>query len=331
MLDFTQAGTWAAAALACAALGIGTPAHAQQGAKYPDKPVRVIVTWPAGGAVDVGTRAVMNALSASTGQAFIVENRPGANGSIGTEAGARAKPDGYTIIVGNTDTFAISPYVYPNLKYDPVRDFEPIAPLGTLPLALTLRSAFDGNTAADVVRLAKAQPGKLTYGSWGVGSLGHVGLALFEREADIEMLHVPYQGGAPATAAIMGNQIDMLVTQVPLAQSQQQAGKVKVLGVTSAARSSLFPDIPTIAEQGYPSYVAEQWVGFFFPKGTPEPFAQEMAKAINAYVQSGKGQAQLREIGYDATGGSAADLRSIVARDNQRWSAIVKEKGIRNQ
>lgn len=329
MLHFIKARTWTAFAIAYAAFG--AVAHAQQASTYPDKPIRVIVTWPAGGAVDVGTRAVMNALSASTGQPFIVENRPGANGSIGTEAGARAKPDGYTIIVGNTDTFAISPYVYPNLKYDPIKNFEPIAPLGTLPLALTLRSEFNGSTAADVVRLAKEQPGRLTYGSWGVGSLGHVGLALFEQAAQIEMLHVPFQGGAPATAAIMGNQIDMLVTQVPLAQSQQQAGKVKILGVTSAKRSSLFPDVPTIAEQGYPSYVAEQWVGFFFPGGTPQPFVQAMAKEINAYIHSAKGQTQLRDIGYDPTGGSAADLRSIVASDNQRWSAIIKERGIRNQ
>ena len=314
-----------------AALAFVTSAYAQQSPRYPDKPVRVIVTWPAGGAVDVGTRAVTNALSISTGQPFIVENRPGANGSIGTEVGARANPDGYTIIVGNADTFAINPYVYPNLKYDPIKSFEPIAPLGTLPLALTLRSQFTGSTASDVVRLAKEQPGKLTYGSWGVGSLGHVGLALFEQAAGIEMLHVPYQGGAPATAAIMGNQIDMLVTQVPLAESLQKAGKVKILGVTSAKRSSLFPNIPTIAEQGYPSYVAEQWVGFFFPSGTPRQFSQVIAKEINAFVQSPNGQAQLREIGYDATGGSGTDLTTIVVNDNKRWSSIIKERKIRNQ
>lgn len=297
-------------------------------AKYPEKPIKMIVTWSAGGPVDVGARAVANALSQSLKQPVLVDNKPGASGMIGTEAGAKSPADGYTIVVGNADTFAMNPNLYPNIRYDALKGFDSIAPLGTLPLVLALRSDFGGSSGTDLIRLAKAQPGKLTYGSWGIGSLGHVGVVMLEQIANIDLLHVPYQGGAPAQAALMGNQIDMLMTQVPFAENQQKIGKMKILGLTSAKRSAIYPNVPTLAEQGFPGYAAEQWVGFFVPTGTPQTVREVLTREINAYLKSPTGASQLKEIGFDASGGSAADLTAIVANSYERWGKLIRDRKI---
>jgi len=305
---------------------VATGAIAQ--AAYPDKPVRMIVTWPAGGPVDVGARAVAQGLSEKLKQPFVVDNRPGANGIIGTEAGARAAADGYTVIVGNVETVALNPHVYQGLKYNPLKDLEPVAMMGRLPLALVLRSEFAAANGSELIHLVKSKPKQFTYGSWGVGSIGHLGVAMAEQIAGLDMLHVPYQGGAPAQAALMANQIDMLLVQVPFAEQQQKAGKMKVLGLTSAARSPQYPHLPTLSEQGFKGLNAEQWVAFFVPANTPPDVKQLLAREIAAYVSSTKGAQALKQIGFDPSVATPTEIAGLVKLEYDRWGGVVRDKGI---
>jgi len=317
-------GLSAAAALAF------VPQARSQADRYPSRPIRMIVAWPAGGGVDAGARLISQALPARIGQGVVVENRAGASGVIGTEIGAAAAPDGYTVIVGSVDTFEINPHTLA-VKYDSFKSFEPIAPLGRFPMALVARSGLPASSIKEVVAEAKANPGKITYGSWGIGSLGQLGLAMFEQNAGIELLHVPFNGGTPSVQALLGNQIDLLVMPLFQADVQAKAGKLKILGITSSKRSNIYPDMPTLAEQGYPAYDWEQWVGFFFPARTSPGARDFLAREINAYLRTPEGLAATREMGYEATGGSSQDLRDMVAKGHERWGRIVRERNIRVQ
>lgn len=311
---------------AAALFGATSTAMAQAG--YPDKPVRVIVTWPAGGPVDVGARAVAQGLSERLRQSFVVENRPGANGIIGTEAGVRSAPDGYTIVVGNVETLAINPHVYRNLKYEPQRDLEPLAMMGKLPLALVLRSELGVISGPDLIQMVKRKPKQFTYGSWGVGSIGHLGIAMAEQIAGLDMLHVPYQGGAPAQAALMANQIDMLLVQVPVAEQQQKVGKLRMLGLTSEARSAMYPNLPTLAEQGFKGLNVEQWVAFFVPARTPVAVKGLLSQEISGYVASPKGTQDLQQIGLAPVTMPPDEIAALVKRENQRWGAVARDKAM---
>lgn len=320
----------APAAFAATLAGGALPAAWAQD-KYPSRPVRMIVAWPAGGGVDAGARLMAQALSQRIGQQVYVENRAGASGMIGTEYGASQPPDGYTVIVGSVDTFEINPHTLPQVKYDPLKSFEPVAPLGRFPMALCARSGLPQNTIKEVVARAKAEPGKVTYGSWGIGSLGQLGLAMFEQNAGIELLHVPFNGGTPSVQALLANQIDLLVVPLFQADVQAKAGKLKILGITSSKRSNIFPNMPTLAEQGYPAYDWEQWVGFFMPAGTPAAVRDALSQEINAWLKTPQGQAATREMGYETTGGTPQDMRTIVAKGYERWGKIVKERNIKVQ
>ncbi len=303
-------------------------AGAMAQAPFPERPVRMIVTWPAGGPVDVGARAVAQGLSERFKQSFVVDNRPGANGIIGTDAGARAAADGYTVIVGNVETLALNPHVYQGLKYNPLIDLEPVAMMGRLPLALVLRSEFAAANGTELIQLVKSKPKQFTYGSWGVGSIGHLGVAMAEQIAGLDMLHVPYQGGAPAQAALMANQIDMLLVQVPFAEQQQKAGKMKLVGLTSEARSPQYPHLPTLSEQGFKGLNAEQWVAFFVPAHTPANVKQQLTREIADYVSSAKGTLALKQIGFDPSVATPVEITGLVRREYDRWGAVVRDKGI---
>lgn len=295
---------------------------------YPRKPVKIIVAYSAGGPMDVGARALAAGLTKALGQPFVVENKTGASGRIGTEAVLRAEPDGYTLMYAIADQLAINPHIYPNASYDPLTAFEPVAPLGRMPMVVALRSGLNTSTGQSLVKLAKASPGKLTYASWGPGSLGHLGGAMMEQSAGIEMLHVPYQGGAPAQAALMAGQVDMLLVQVPFAEQQVKAGKMKILGLTSPKRNPQYPDIPTLAEQGFPGYAAETWSGVLLPKGTPASVKAKLAHAINDFVTSPTGQAQLKEIGFEVMTESPAEFAAFIRAENDRWGKLIRARRI---
>lgn len=314
--------------IACGATG--TAAQAQTDDRFPSRAIRMIVAWPAGGGIDAGTRAVAQGLAKRTGQAVIVENKLGASGVIGTEYGARAAPDGYTIMVGNIDAFSINPHVLP-VKYDPERSFEPVLPLGSYPMAVAARSAFPGNTVADVVKMAKAEPGKLTFGSQGTGTSGQLGIVMLEQMAGIEMLHVPYNGGSPSVAALLANQIDLLILPLFQADTFQKSGKIKILGITSGKRSALFPQYPTIAEQGFPQYSWQQWLGFYLPAGSPLKAKQFLETEINAFLKTPEAAATFRDMGYESTGGTATELNALMVKDSATWGQLVRSRKIQAQ
>ncbi|VTU27916.1 Argininosuccinate lyase [Variovorax sp. PBS-H4] len=305
------------------ALTFGGPAQ-----DYPVKPVRVIVAYNAGGPMDVGARALAAGLSKALGQPFVVENKPGASGRIGTEAVVRAEPDGYTLMYAIADQLAINPHIYPNTGYDMLTAVEPVAPLGRLPMVLALRPTFSEGTGQGLIKLAKASPGRLTYASWGMGSLGHLAGAMMEQIGGIEMLHVPYLGGAPAQAALLAGQVDMLLVQVPYAEQQAKAGRMKILGLTSAQRNPGYPAIPTVAEQGFPGYVAETWSGLLVPKGTPASVKAKLARAVNEFVTSPAGQAQLKEIGFEVMTGGPSDFAAFIRTEYDRWGSLIRTRRI---
>lgn len=319
--------------IACTAIALlGGSAFAQTtaGDKYPSRPIRMIVAWAPGGGTDVATRILAQGLTQRLGVSVVVENRGGATGVIGTQSGAEAAPDGYTIMVGTVDTFEINPHVL-SIKYDPLKSFEPIAPLGRLPLVVVASPRFKGSSATDVVKMAKADPGKLTYGTWGIGSLAHLGFAMFEQQAGIEMLHVPYTGGPQSVQALISSQIDLLVVPTFQADSLAKEGKLKIIGLTSAKRSTIFPGIPTMAEQGFKEYDWEQWTAFFFPAGTPRAMRDLIGREINGWLKTSEGLAATRQLGYEVVGGSPNDLKSMVVTGNERWSKVVRQRNIRVQ
>ena len=295
---------------------------------YPRKPVKIIVAYNAGGPMDVGARALAAGLTKALGQPFVVENKPGASGRIGTEAVLRAEPDGYTLMYAIADQLAINPHVYPNTGYDALTAFEPVAPLGRMPMVIALRSDFSESNGQALVKLAKASPGKVSYASWGAGSLGHLSGAMMEQIAGIEMLHVPYLGGAPAQTALMAGQVDMLLVQVPYAAQQVKAGKMKILGLSSPRRNPQYPDIPTLAEQGFPGYSAETWSGVLVPKGTPAAVKATLARAIHDFVVSPTGQSQLKEIGFEVMTEGPAEFASFIRTENERWGKLIRARNI---
>lgn len=295
---------------------------------YPDKPVKIIVGYSAGGPMDAGARALAAGLSKALGQPFVVENKTGAAGQIGTTAAMRAASDGYTLMYAIADQLVINPHLYPASKFDPLAAFEPVAPLGRMPMMLAARSDFEANTGQALMKLAQASPGKLTYASWGRGSLGHLAGEMMEQIANIEMLHVPYQGGAPAQTALLAGQVDMLLVQVPFAEQYVQTGKIKILGTSSATRNPSYPDIPTLAEQGFPNYAAETWSGILLPKGAPATVRDTLARAINAFVTNPEGKAQLEEIGFEVMPQSPVEFGAFIGHESERWGNLIRERHI---
>jgi tripartite-type tricarboxylate transporter receptor subunit TctC len=317
--------SWLRRLLLCALSAASLAAAAQD---YPAKPVRIVVAYNAGGPMDAGARVLAAGLTKALGQSFVVENKPGASGRIGTQEVLRAAPDGYTLMYAIADQLAINPHVYPNSGYDALTAFEPVAPLGRLPMVLALRSNFSASNGQDLIKLAKAEPGKVSYASWGNGSLGHLAGAMMEQIAGIDMLHVPYQGGAPAQTALMAGQVDMLLVQVPYAVQQLSAGKMKILGLSSPKRNPQYPNIPTLAEQGFPGYSAETWSGVLVPKGTPAPIKAKLAKAIHDIVATPAAQTQLKEIGFEPMSEGPAEFGAFIRTEYDRWGKLIRARNI---
>ncbi len=246
------------------------PAHAQSQTQPAaqtwnrDKPIRLIVPWAPGGAVDGTSRALASGLGERLKQPVIVENKPGASGMVGAAYAAASAADGYTFFMGNVDTQVVNPLLFPKtLRYDAVTSFEPVMELGRVPMAVVERAGIDVKNAQDLVRLARDKPGATSYGTWGVGSTAHLAFALLELQTGVDLNHLPYQGATPAYAALLGGHLEFVLAQVPWAVATAKEGRVRILGVTSAQRSSLDPSIPTMAELGFKDYAVEQWVGIF--------------------------------------------------------------------
>jgi tripartite-type tricarboxylate transporter receptor subunit TctC len=315
-----------------AALSLAVPiaAHAQGG--YPTKPVRLIVAFPAGGSTDIIGRLVAQRLSQSLGQQVIVDNRGGAGGIVGTEIAARANPDGYTLTMGTTSTHVIAPAAYGNakIKYDPIKDFEPITLVASTPYLLVVHPGVKANTLKEFVALAKSQPGKLNYASAGSGSTTHLAMEMLKHTAGMDIVHVPYNGNGPAGTATLGGQVQALFGSMPAVLPHAKSGKLRPLAVGTSKRSPALPDTPTVAESGYPGFEVSLWLGFFAPRGTPAPIVNRLHSELVKIVLSPDMKEQFERNGAEsAHNASNIELQRLVRSEIDKYAKVLKAANIK--
>ncbi|MDM9560745.1 tripartite tricarboxylate transporter substrate binding protein [Bordetella petrii] len=317
-----------AAMCAAAALLGAAPAA---GAGYPERPVTWVVPFPPGGAMDNIARTLGEAMGRQLGTSFVVENRAGAGGNIGAAVVARAKPDGYTILIV-ANGMAVNPALYPSLNYDPQADFAPISLLAVVPNVLVTNPQRTGATSvADVIAKARAKPGAYTYASAGVGTSIHLAGELFVSMADIDMLHVPYKGSGPAVSDLLGGQVDYMFDSITSAKPHIQSGKLTALAVTTAKRSAALPDVPTVAEAGLPGYELTPWFAAFAPAGTPPEIIAKLNAAMRQALADPKVKDTLNAIGAEPIGGSPEELQAYLAKETEQGRKLVEERNIKLQ
>ena len=307
-----------------ALLPLATPALAA----FPDQPIRVIVPWNAGGLADVVMRALGPAMGAPLGQPIIIENRPGANGAVGTQAVARAAADGHTLILANAETHSINPLIYPRLPYNPVADFTPVTVFASGPFVLITRPNLGVNSLAEFLARVRAQPGRTTYASWGVGSTSHLAMERLIKQARLEMLHVPFTGAAPASTALLGGQVDAMFLNAGPAEAIAKDGQAKILGVGASQRIALLPNVPTMAELGTPVDAAN-WFGLLGPKNMPAPVAARLAASAAEGLRSPAVQEIFRVQAALPVTMTPDDMRTFLASDRERWGSVVQDLNIR--
>ena len=316
----------AAAAMAGALLLL--PALAQK-TDWPDRPVRFIVPFPPGGTVDPLARMVSARLTPSLGQQFIVENRPGASGSLGTALAARATPDGNTFVFV-FDMHATNPVLIPHLPFDTPKDFAPVMLVGTAPYTIVTSAGKPYKSLGDVIKAAQAKPDTVTFGSVGSGSLGHLLMTLMQQTGGFQLVHIPYAGGGPMMIQILGGQLELGVGSVALLTPQVKGGKMRAIATTGDRRASALPDVATVAEQGFPGFSALAWWGILAPAGTPKPilekFHAELAKAFN---QPDLRKQLTEQMGMDLVISSPAALQKFILAEMARWSKVVKENNLK--
>ncbi len=315
-------------AIFCAALA-GLPWQTAGAQAYPDKPVRIVVPYVAGGNLDVTTRLFAEGLAAELGQPFFVENRPGANGNTGTAQVARTPPDGYTLAMVSVGTMAINPSMYRNMTFDPERDLAPVSIISTAPMVLVANNAMPFRTMAELVAYARANPGKLNFGSGGMGTLAHLSAEMLRARTGIDIVHVPYKGASLALNDAMAGTIqvvfDTLNTSAPLIRD----GRLRAIAVTSAKRSAAFPNLPTIGEGGVNDYVAETWAGLVAPAGTSRETIMRLQTAVARIAAREQTQSRLAAVGSEAVAGTPEQFVTTLRADRARWAEIVRISGAR--
>jgi tripartite-type tricarboxylate transporter receptor subunit TctC len=307
------------------ALAIFASAAAAQG--YPAKPIRLVIPFPPGGSNDIVGRMIAAQLSERLGQQVIVDNRPGAGGTIGTGVVAKSPPDGYTLLVVSTP-YAFGTAVYKTLPYDPVKSFVPVAMLGTGPVVLAVHPGLPVGSLQEFIALAKQKPGQLNYASAGVGSFQHLASELFRIQAGIDLAHVPYKGGGPAMMDVVAGQAQVVIGTFVQMLPHVRSGKLKALAAAGAKRSVLLPDVPTFAEAGLPGYEAANWWGILAPAGTPQPIVDRLHKELSAIALSAETRKRFENEGAEALQMSAADFGRFIADETAKWARVVKEAGI---
>jgi tripartite-type tricarboxylate transporter receptor subunit TctC len=293
---------------------------------WPTKPAVMLVPQAPGGTNDIVARLIATELGTRLGQAFVVDNRPGAGGNIGTSAAAKSAPDGYTVLMTISSSQAINPSLYKSIPFDPVKDFEPVAPIASVPNVLVVNPAFPAKSMQELIAMAKAKPGEYRFASAGNGTLNHLLGEMLNSMAGIKLEHVPYKGVAPALNDVLGNQVPIAFASLPSVIGQLKGGKLRALGVSSAKRNPALPDVPAIAET-VPGYSGDLWVALFAVKGTPPEITNKLAAAVTHILADRKVHEKLEAQGALVLTGSPATLAATLKQDIDRWAAIVKSSG----
>ena len=294
---------------------------------YPTHPITLIVPYAPGGGNDVLARGVAEPMSKALGQPIVIENHGGAGGSIGTRQVAKSAPDGYTLGLGGTGTLAIDPTLYPNAGYDPRKDFAPVGLIATSPLIILVNPSLPAHNVQELIALAKAQPGKLNYASAGRGSGIHLGTVLFALTAGIELTHVPYRGTGPALTDLLGGHVAIYFSSLASAVGLVMDGKLRALGVTGLKRSAIFPDVPTVAEQGLPGFEAVLHYGIVAPASTPRPIVDKLNAALRAALNSDEVHRRIATEGAEPLPTTPDEYAADIDREETKWSALVKKSG----
>jgi tripartite-type tricarboxylate transporter receptor subunit TctC len=296
---------------------------------YPSKPIRFLVGFPPGGANDLVARAVATRLGPRMGQQVVVENRSGASGNIATELAARSAPDGYTMLLASVASFAMSPALLDKVPFDPVNDFAPVTRAALVTSVLSVHPSMPPRTLKQFVALARQQPGKLNYASPGQGSIAHLSSELFWNTAKIKLTHVPYKGGGPAVVDAVAGHVECIFGLISTQTPHIRAGRLRALGVSSAKRSAALPDVPAIAEAGYPGFEASGWLGVVFPARTPAPIVERVHKETVAVLNLKETQSQLEDLGLDAEPSTPAEFHALIKSDYARWGRLIREAGLK--
>ena len=325
-------GNVRAALTRCAVLAMLTtagaaPLHAAE-ERYPSKPIRLIQPFPPGGGADAAARFVGQILSERLGQTVVVDNRGGAGGSIGTELAAGAPADGYTLLMATASTVVVHPLLH-KVRFDPVRDFDPVIYISAVPLVVVVHPAVPAKSIQELISLAKSQPGKLNFASSGDGTISHLAGELFKSVTGTDMVHVPYRGGGPARTALMGGQVQLYFANILAGAADVRAGRLRALAVTTAKRMEGMPELPTLQEAGVANYVVVQWNGMLAPRGVPRARIGLINREINRILESPKTRQYFRAGGAEAEGGTPAEFGALIKSDIARWTKIIRDAKVR--
>ena len=307
----------------------GTHASAQSATSYPNKPIKIVVPFPPGGATDILARAIGFELQKAWGQSVIIENKPGAGGNTGADLVAKAAADGYTLVMGTVGTHAINMSLYAKMPYDAVKDFEPVVLVAGVPNLLVVHPSVNAKSVRELTALAKSQPGKLNVASSGNGTSIHLAAELYKQMAGVDILHVPYKGSSPAVADLLGGQVQMMFDNMPSSLPHAKAGKLRALAVTSMTRSAALPDVPTLDEEGLKGFDATSWFGLLAPAGTPRDIVAKLNSASVKALASADMRERLAAQGADPVGNTPEQFATFIKAEIDKWAKIVKASGAR--
>jgi tripartite-type tricarboxylate transporter receptor subunit TctC len=304
---------------------LAIPALAQQA--YPNKPIRLVVPFPAGGGTDIIAREVAQKLSTTQGWTFVIDNKPGSGGNLGVDTAAKAAPDGYTLALGQTSNLAINPALYSKMPYDPVKDLAPVGLVASAPLVLVVAADSPYKTLADVVNASKAKPGSLNFASPGNGTVAHLASELLQKTAGVKFIHVPYKGMAQAATDVIGGQVQLYMSSVPTLLGHIKSGKMRAIAVTSLTRVDDLPQVPTVAESGYKGFEAVTWFGVVAPAAVPKDIVLRLNTELNKALQTADVKKKLGDQGAAVLGGTPEQFGALIKAEITRWAPVVKESG----
>lgn len=314
---------------ALAVFGLVTPVLAQAQGNYPVRPIRLIVPFPPGGGTDILSRLVANKLTERLGWQIVVDNRGGAGGNIGLDAAAKATPDGYTIVMGQTSNLTINPSLHSKLPYDSLRDFAPVSLVASSPIALMVSAKSPYKTLADLIPPGKAKSGERTFATTGNGTVGHLTAELLQRAASVKYVHIPYKGSAQAFPDLLGGRVNFFLASLETAIPQMKAGAIRTVAITSLQRVPAVPDLPTVAESGYPGFETTTWFGILAPKATPQPIVARLAAEITAVLETADIRERMAANGGATVKAGPAAFDALIRSELVKWSRVIKDAGVK--